>query len=286
MQTPANLPVTVYSPESPVRYPGRLLAAMFRDLAASRELAWRLFVRDISAQYRQSILGYVWAFVPPLVASLPFVFLNSQGIVKISGTPIPYAAFAMIGTILWQTFVDSLSSPLKAVSASKSMLTRINFPREAILMAALGMVGFSLMIRLTLLAGVMLWFKIELPATAALFPLGVLALVLTGFAIGLFLTPAGLLYHDVQQGIPIVALFFMYLTPVLYPKPKTGLAGTIAEWNPMSPLIVSARDWLTTGETTQLTGFLIVSLAALVLLFFGWVIYRLALPHLIERIGN
>jgi len=70
---------------------------MVRDLIESRELAWRLFVRDISAQYRQSILGYVWVFIPPLVASLPFVYLNAQGIVRFEATPIPYAAYAIVG---------------------------------------------------------------------------------------------------------------------------------------------------------------------------------------------
>ena len=37
-----------------------------RNLVNSRELAWRLFVRDTSAQYRQSVLGYLWVFIPPL----------------------------------------------------------------------------------------------------------------------------------------------------------------------------------------------------------------------------
>jgi lipopolysaccharide transport system permease protein len=138
-----NLPLTVYTPESPLKNPARLLREMFRDLLASRELAWRLFVRDTSAQYRQSILGYAWAFIPPLVASLPFVFLNSQGVVAIKGTSIPYPAFAMIGTIIWQVFVDALTVPLKTVTAAKSMLVRINFPREAILLAGLGQVIFN-----------------------------------------------------------------------------------------------------------------------------------------------
>ncbi len=38
-----------------------MVRAMGQDLLASRELAWRLMVRDISAQYRQSLFGVVWA---------------------------------------------------------------------------------------------------------------------------------------------------------------------------------------------------------------------------------
>jgi lipopolysaccharide transport system permease protein len=280
-----SLTVNVYTPESPLRHPRRFLREMFRDLRASRELAWRLFVRDTSAQYRQSMLGYVWAFLPPLVASVPFIFLNSQGVVSIEGTPIPYAAYAMIGTIIWQVFADALNSPLKTVAAAKSILVKINLPKEAILLSGLGQVIFSFLIRLVLLTVIFTWFKIIPPVTVLLFPIGVFALILVGFTLGVLLTPLGLLYNDVQQTIPIATMFLMLLTPVVYPPPQTGLAATVAQWNPLSPLIVVTRDWMTTGEATQIAAFAFVTIAAIVLLFAGWVTYRLALPHIIARVG-
>ncbi len=89
------------------------------------------------------MLGYVWVFVPPLMASLPFIYLNSAGVIRMGDMPIPYAAYATVGTIIWQTFVDALNSPLRTVNAARSMLTRINFPREAILLSGLLQVGFS-----------------------------------------------------------------------------------------------------------------------------------------------
>jgi lipopolysaccharide transport system permease protein len=282
----ASLPTVIYTPASPLRHPGRLFKEMFRDLVASRELAWRLFIRDTSAQYRQSILGYVWAFVPPLMASLPFVFLNSQGVVGIKGTSIPYAAYAMIGTIIWQAFADALNSPLKTVTAAKTMLAKINFPREAILLSGLGQVLFGVLIRLVLLVAVFVWFRIPPPPTACLFPLGILALVMVGFMIGIVFTPFGLLYTDVQQTLPVLSMFLMFLTPVLYPPPQSGLAAAVARWNPLSPLVVVTRNWLTTGAMTGVAQFAVISAVALVLLLAGWLAYRLALPHIIARIGN
>jgi lipopolysaccharide transport system permease protein len=281
----APLAINVYTQESPLRYPGRFVSEMFRDLRASRELAWRLFVRDTSAQYRQSMLGYVWAFLPPLVASLPFIFLNSQGVVTIEGTPIPYAAYAMIGTIIWQVYADALNSPLKTVAAAKSMLVKINLPREAILLSGLGQVIFSFLIRLVLLTLVFTWFKIVPPVTAFLFPVGVFALILVGFTLGLALTPLGLLYNDVQQIIPIATTFLMLLTPVVYPPPQTGPAAVVTQWNPLSPLILVTRDWVTTGAAAQIAAFAFITTAAIVLLFAGWILYRVALPHIIARVG-
>jgi lipopolysaccharide transport system permease protein len=281
-----SLPVKVYTPESPLCHPGRFLREMFRDLHASRELAWRLFVRDTSAQYRQSMLGYVWAFLPPLVASLPFIFLNSQGVMTTEGTSIPYPAYAMIGTIIWQVFADALNSPLKTVLAAKSMLVKINLPREAILLSGLGQVIFSFLIRLVLLTLVFIWFKIVPPVTMLLFPIGILALILVGFTLGVLLTPLGLLYNDVQQTIPIATTFLMLLTPVVYPPPQTGLAAIVAAWNPLSPLIVVTRDWMTTGDATQIAAFAIITTVAIVVFFGGWILYRVALPHIIARMGG
>jgi lipopolysaccharide transport system permease protein len=282
----AEVSVVIYTPASPLRHPARLFGEMFHDLLASRELAWRLFLRDTRAQYRQSILGYLWAFIPPLVTSLPFIFLNSQGVVGIKGTSIPYAAYAMIGTIIWQVFADSLNYPLKVVTAAKPMLARINFPREAILLSALGQVIFSFLVRLVLLVGVFVWFRIAPPLTVLLVPVGVVSLMVVGFMLGLALTPIGILYTDVSQMIPILAMFFMFLTPVLYPPPHTGLAASLARWNPLSPLVIVTREWLVTGYTGHYIAFIAVTACAWGLLFAGWVMYRLALPHIVARIGN
>lgn len=282
----SDLPVTVYTAESPLRHPGKLLRSMIEDLVASRGLAWRLFVRDFSAQYRQTLFGYFWVFVPPLAAALPFIFLNSQGVVRVSETPIPYGAYAITGTIIWQVFVDALNSPLKAVTASRSMLTRVNFPKEAILLAGLAQVVLNLLIRLILLAAVFAWFRIVPPATAVLFPVGLLGLVLVGFTLGLFITPVGLLYADVQQSLPIVTTFLMFLTPVLYPTPTSGAAATLAAVNPLTPLVTTTRDWLSVGEAPQAAPFFVTLVIAAVLLFGCWIAYRVVLPHLIARMGN
>jgi lipopolysaccharide transport system permease protein len=136
------------------------------------------------------------------------------------------------------------------------------------------------------LVGVFVWFRIMPPTTTLLFPLGITSLTMIGFMIGILLTPLGLLYNDIQQMIPIMTIFLMFLTPVIYPQPKTGLAGVITKWNPLTPLITTTRDWITLGTTSELFGFMLVCISTLCLLFLGWVIYRLALPHIIARIGN
>jgi lipopolysaccharide transport system permease protein len=281
-----DLPITVYTPESQLRNPVEFLRSMFRDLLASRELAWRLFLRDTRARYRNSLLGYVWVFIPPLAAALPFIFLKSQGVIKMAETPLPYGAYAMIGTIIWQIFVDALNSPLQATSGAMGMMTRINFPRESIFLSGLMQVGLSFAVRFLLLVLVFIWYGIIPPFTAIFFPVGMLALVLTGLVTGLLLTPLSLLYGDVQRLLIFIVPAWMLLTPVLYPVPQTGLAGIVVAMNPLTPLVTSTRNWLTLGMTSNLGGFITVTALMMILLVLAWMVYRVALPHIIARLGN
>lgn len=282
----SELPLRVYSPERAIQHPVTLFRDLVRDLNAGRELAWRLFTRDLKAQYRQTYFGYVWAFLPPLVASLTFIFLQSQGITNIQGTGVPYAAFAMMGTLLWQTFVDSIQSPLTAVANAKAMLAKINFPREAILMGGMYMVGFNFIIRLILLVAVMALWQVAPGKTIVLFPLAMFGLVMCGFAIGMALVPIGGLYGDVTRAIPVVATFWMLFTPVVYPARTTGLAGILSIWNPISPLISTARAALTAQPIEHLGATAIVTVGALAVSLLGLLAFRLIMPHIIARMGG
>jgi len=281
-----ELSVRIYTAQRRLGHPGVLLADLLRDLKAGRELAWRLFLRDLSAQYRQTALGYVWVFLPPLAASLTFIFLNAQGIVRIEGTVLPYPAFAMIGTLLWQVFVDALASPSQSLLAAKPMLAKINFPREAILMGGLAMVVFNFLVRLVLVAAVMIWWRIPVGPGLLVFPFAMLGLLITGFAFGLLLAPVGALYGDVVKGIPLLAQFWMLLTPVVYPPRTEGLAGVLATWNPVAPALETAREALTAQPFSTMIPFLVVSLIALVIATAGLITFRLAMPHLIARMGG
>lgn len=281
----SSLKKTIYSPDSYLRNPGLLVREMLADLVASRGLAWRLFVRNVSAQYRQTILGYLWAFLPPLFTMAVWVFLNSQNIINVEDPGMPYPVFVLTGTVLWQTFVDALNSPLKIVTESKVMLAKINFPREALILAGLGEVLLNFMIRILLLVGVMAWFQVSVPATLPLVLPGVLALIVLGLMFGILLTPLGVLYTDVGRTVMIFTQFWFFLTPVIYPLPQSGFAATLAQFNPVAPVLITVRDWLTIGSASQLTGFLVVTGFAIIFLMFGWLLYRIAMPHLIARIS-
>jgi lipopolysaccharide transport system permease protein len=281
----STLQEVVYTPEAQLRSPGTLLGNMVRDVIASRELAWRLFVRDTSAQYRQTALGYLWAVFPPLVTSLSFILLNSSNLLTMKEMGIPYPAYVIMGTVFFGLFMDALNAPLKQVNASKAMLVKTNFPHEALVLAAMGQVLFSFGIKLILLVATLVLFQVSFQRTILLAPIPLAGLLLIGIMLGVLLVPLGVLFHDITHGLTIASNALMLLTPVAYPPPAEGLLATVTAYNPLTPLLMAAREFVVAGSGAYLPSTLVVLLATLVLLFPTWLVLRLALPILIERIG-
>ena len=278
--------LTIYTPDSLLASPLRMAREMLCDLVSSRELAWRLTVRDLSAQYRQTFLGFLWAIIIPLANTLVWIFLSRSGVVNVSDTPLPYPVYVFTGTMLWAILMDALNAPLQMVTASKIMLAKINFPREALVVAGIYQTIVNALIKVALLLIALLVMGIHPNWSLLLFPIGLLSLVLAGTLVGLALTPVGLLYADVGKAIPLLMQFLMYLTPVVFAMPKEGLSATLFQLNPLTPLILTARDWLTGFPPEHLGYFVVVNVVSVVLLFMFWVVFRLAMPILIERIGS
>jgi lipopolysaccharide transport system permease protein len=284
MTSPA-LSTRIYTPESPLAHPAKLWREMVSDLWAGRELAWRLAVRDISAQYRQSALGVLWALINPLMTTAVWLFLSTSQLVKVANTAIPYPVFVFTGTLLWSILIDSFNAPLGQVNGNRALLAKINFPREALVLTGIYQTLFNAAIKIGILLLMLPFLGIHPGVGGLLIPVGVLAMVLTGTALGLAITPLGVLYGDIGRGIPLITQFLMYMSPVVFPLATTGWTGTLMRLNPLTPLILNARAWFT-GQPHQLLGEWALAVGgSAVLLLLVWMVYRLAMPILIERMS-
>ena len=284
-QADEPLPYVIYTPESSLGRPAVMLREMFRDLRASRELGWRLATRDVRSQYRQAFLGILWAFILPLANTITWIFLSGTGIVAVGETILPYPVYVFIGTMLWAIFMDAINAPMAQTNAARSMLAKLNFPREAILLSGIYQTLFNAGIKLVLLLLILVVVGINPGWGLFLFPFALLSLILVGTTLGLLITPVGMLYTDVGRAIPLLMQFMMYITPVVFPMPKEGLAALIFQINPITPLILTARDWLTGFSPDYLTYFLVTNITALILLLIVWAAYRLAMPIIVERMS-
>ena len=278
------LETRIYQKESNFRF-SKLFRESLTDIWKSRFLARQLAERDIKAQYRQSYLGIIWAFVTPLATAAVWIFLNLSGTVKVTETGIPYPLYAFSGTLIWSIITESINSPTRSTNSARGLLTKINFPKEALIISGIYKLLFNSSIKILLLVVFVFLFGVGFHWSLLLVPLAIIAAVLTGTMIGLFVTPIGMLYNDVGKFVGMGLSFLMYITPVVYAIPEEGIMKTIMEINPFTPLILTTRDFLTGNSPEFLLYFLLLILVSLPLLFLGLIIYRISIPVIVERLS-
>ena len=285
LQTCNAGPVVRYSAQSEVRDPVQLVGQIFADFYHGRELAWRLFLRNLRGLYRQTFLGLFWLFLPPLANTAMWVFLRQAGVFETDESSVDATVYILTGMILWQGFIDAFKMPIDAMNKNRNMISKLNFPRESLLLVGLGEVVFDLLIRMLLLIPAFIYFEIPLYGSLGWTPLIITAMVLWGMSLGLLLMPFDSLYQDVGRFVTMLLPFWMIITPIVY-LPRTMYPGSLLNWvNPASPLLLLARDCLLMGSSSHwLTG---LCCAAIMLpaLLLGLIVYRISIPVLVERMN-
>ncbi|MEN9470522.1 MAG: hypothetical protein RL630_2255 [Verrucomicrobiota bacterium] len=273
-----------YSSASSLRTPRLFIEEAFSDLRKAWEPATHLFLKNLRSQHRQSVLGYAWLLLPPLVSALVWTGLNYSGILPVGKTSVPYPLYVLIGTMFWSAFVEALKCPLTDLKNAREILVKVRMPHEAVVLAGLGGVLFNFLVRLSLVGAAFAFYRIVPGWSLLLVPVALLAILCLGLAIGLWLAPVGLLYEDVPRALDLVLGFGFLVTPIVYPVPKIWPASLIADLNPLVPLLESARHWMEGTPYVPGPGFFTMAATSLVALVGGWLLYRVAQPHLLARI--
>ncbi|MFN6038590.1 MAG: ABC transporter permease [Bacteroidota bacterium] len=263
-----------------------VLKESLNGFSSSFYLAKQLSRRDISTQYRQSLLGVFWSFFPTLLSASIWILLNSTGTINLAATDIPYPLFVLIGTTVWSIFIDCLLMTVNSVNSNKSIITKVNFEKEALISLGLIKLFFNSGIKLVMVIFLMLFYQIPVSMSILWFIPLLLMSILLFVSLGIIITPLAMLYLDVSKFVPVAMQIFMYVTPVVYGMPKSGVMRTVMQFNPLTYLVASIRNSLSGFPVED--GIIILSIGVFAI-FTGClslVIYRVAMPIIIERMSS
>ena len=256
---------------------------MLRELFAARELIWRLIYRDIATRYRQSFLGYIWALVPPLLTVTVFAFLARHRVVNMGATEMPYVVHALWSLTLWHLFAETLHGSTNSLVNAGPLVTKINFTKEALVMAALGQPIIDFLIRLAPVAVVMIVYGFTPSLQMIWIPLVVLATVMMALGLGFVFSIVNLVFRDVGSVISVILTFAVFLAPILYPPPVTAPFDWVNILNPFSPLLIASQDLMTGKGLSHPFALAAVTVFSLSVFFGGWHVFRITIPRIAER---
>jgi lipopolysaccharide transport system permease protein len=279
-----ELPVRVYSAENKYNLKSVLLEGLqgYRD---GLYLATQIFVREFKASYRTTYFGALWALYPTLSSAIIWIFLRGTGVISSADVGLPYPLYVVAGTTVWAIITECLSEPLQVFNANQSIITKINFSKEALVILSYFNLLYRTFFKVLLIALLLFFFNIS-PAFSLLLFLPLLAVVMIALvSIGVLLLPVEILVPDISRLKNAALPFLMYAAPVVYARPESGLLATVIRWNPFTYMIEGLRNSMTGQEVQNPVFWITLCAIAATAFIVSTVVFRIAAPIIIQRLS-
>lgn len=185
------------------------------ELVEYQDLFYMLVKRDLKVLYAQTILGFAWAILNPLIQIIVFSVIFG----KVANVPtggIPYLLFSTLAIIPWAYMSDSMTQSSQSLVGSQSMLGKIYFPRLIFPLTSIfaKLVDFS--ISFVLIIGILIYYQITPTWNLLLLPFLIVLMMCVPAGIGLWLSSLAIRFRDVKFVMTYILKMLIYSAPIVY----------------------------------------------------------------------
>jgi lipopolysaccharide transport system permease protein len=194
--------------------PGRADKEYWRDLWRYRELFLVLAWRDVSARYKQTVVGVLWAVLQPLLTMIVMTLVFG----RLAGLPsdgaAPYAIMVYAAMLPWQFFANSLSASGNSLLGNAHLISKVYFPRLVIPTASVITAFIDFLVAFTILLALMAFYQFWPNWRMLTLPFFTVIAFLAALGPGLLLASLNVKYRDFRYVIPFIVQFGLYVSPV------------------------------------------------------------------------
>lgn len=261
----AESAVTVIEPVSGWRILDR------KELADYRDLLFFLMFRDIKVLYAQTVLGFSWALLNPLIQILIFTVIFGK-VAQLDTDGVPYALFSTVAIVPWTYMSNAMSAGSTSLVTGQGMLGKIYFPRVIFPITPIlaTLVDFAISLLLIILA--LLYYGVWPGMNLLLMPLFILMMIAVPLGISLWLSALAIRYRDVKFAMPFVMRMLIYSAPIVYSATKIPESWRLVySLNPIVGVIEGFRACLLGTDVPWM--FILPGIFTSVLLVVGGLLY-------------
>jgi lipopolysaccharide transport system permease protein len=171
--------------------------------------------REIKILYAQTIMGFSWAILQPLIQIAIFTVVFGK-VAKVPTEGIPYVLFSSVAIIPWTYMSQSMTKSSESLVQGQHMLGKVYFPRLIFpatpVLAKLIDFGISMLI----IVAVALYYRVLPTWNLLLFPVFVVMMMSISLGMGMWLSAMAIRFRDVKHAMPFVIRMLMYTAPIVY----------------------------------------------------------------------
>ena len=247
---------------------------LIRELFDYRTMLATMVRKELVTRYKGSVLGFLWAFVNPLLQLAVYSVVFSS-IMRVDVDK--YYIYLFVAFIPWFFLSTCLGGGANCVVESANLVKKIYFPRMVIPLSTVTAGFVNLCLSMAVVLGAVLFSGIGLSACCLLLP-GIMALeYLLALGFLLIFSALNVYLRDLRHMLEILMMAWFYATPIVY-TPDMAPEGW--RWalslNPMTGLVEAYRDLLYYQRLPDISHLLWpFGLALLLCLGGGWLFQRL-----------
>jgi len=237
-----------------------------------RSLIWFLSVTDLKLRYRNSILGFFWSILEPLLMLSVLYFVFSF---ILRSNVEDYPLFLLIGLITWNVFSRGTSMGTGSILARAGIVLSIPLPKIVLPFSSVVTSFLMMLFELIVFVAFMIAFQFQPPITALILPLSFIPLFIITVGISLGLSSLNVLYRDIGYIWTVIVQAGFFLTPIIYQIdifPET--VQRILMLNPMAHIVTWNQDLTLYGNLPTLESLGYVIATSLVILIIGFLIFK------------
>ncbi|GIW65396.1 MAG: sugar ABC transporter permease [Candidatus Parcubacteria bacterium] len=234
----------------------------------------KLSLREIKARYKQSFLGFLWVVLTPLFQMLIFNFVFSN-IISVSHLKVPYAVFVYFSLLFWNFFANCLNYSVNVLVADASLIKKIYFPREIIVLSSVLAKLFDFLISFSMFFVLAFYYKVSFQLSFLLIlPVFFLQFIFV-YSLSLIFAVLNAYYRDFQYLLNLLVNLWFYLTPIVY---SVDMFPEKFRWifylNPMAVFIEYYRSVVFNSSFFKLTDLFFMAFFVFSLYFFSYFIFN------------
>jgi lipopolysaccharide transport system permease protein len=199
--------------------PPKNLRLNLKELWQNRELFYFFAWRDIKVKYKQTIIGFLWAVLQPLLMTAILYFFLSKRL-STEDLKIPLTVFSLSGFIIWNIFSTGITSAGGSMVQNSNIIKKIYFPRLIIPASSVivSLFDFIWAFLVFLILTICLYgFDYFNWTTPFYFLAGIFGIIFTTVGLGNLLASLTIKFKDVRHALPFLIQLMLLASPVLYP---------------------------------------------------------------------
>ncbi len=244
-----------------------------KNLIPYRDLLWQLTLRELKGKYKQSVLGYAWVLLVPLI-NLVVLSLVFSHLFKVPTGHVPYPLYLFVGLVPWTFLSNAISLATVSLVANSSLITKIYLPREIFPLSSVIAKIIDFLLTAVVLVLFIIYYKSGFYWTLAYVPLIFFVQFILVTGVGLILSAMNVFYRDVEHLLGVFLLMWMYLTPIIY-SPEL-IPKNLRPWfslNPMTGIINAYRNTVLYGVSPAWTSFLFSAIISIAIFIIGYAFF-------------